>query len=213
MDSYNYVSSFYLLNNRHYHNINHINAMIKAVYLYGDPDKCLKSYFRDGSFAYVGLHKNLYDAILFHDIIYDIPNKLGSSNEELSAREYECFADVSRISPSDKRSTADMIRATEHHFDGTVYNDYLTNLLLDVDIVGLAAEWDGFLVDAKNVALEYMAHYPKTYVLNCRKQFLQNILDNQTLRYRVIDKNGALRDRAYWNIARFIDEWDDIYGG
>lgn len=208
MDSYNYVYPYYLGGNRHYHGLTHINKMINDVYLYGYPSETFQNYEESKGWCYQGLNKSLYDAILFHDIIYDIPAKSSLSNEARSASEYEAFAEAVGTEDSIIRKTSSLIKATEHHFDGTIYTDYLTNLLLDVDIIGFSESWESFLNDFHGVNKEYFSVYDKDYVLEKRKEFLKNIVDNKLLRYRVIDETGDRWNKAYWNISRLLEDWN-----
>jgi len=208
MESFQYIFELYALSGRHYHDINHIIKMLKGAYLYGDRSKIFDTAKTESDFTYYGLTRPLYDAILFHDVIYNIPAVNGESNEQLSANEYEVFAMDFGRRDKEIEQVSDMIRATEHHFDGTLYDDYLTNLLLDLDILGFADNWDIFLATQKLVDAEFLAHYPKEVVYQGRKSFLENIIDNDRLNYRVIDKGGIFRNKAYRNIHKLLINWD-----
>jgi len=211
MESFQYIFELYALSDRHYHDINHIIKMLKGAYLYGDRSKIFDTAKTESDFTYYGLTRPLYDAILFHDVIYNIPAMNGESNEQLSAEEYQTFAMDFGRRDKEIEQVSNMIRATEHHFDGTLYDDYLTNLLLDLDILGFADDWVCFAATQKLVDAEFLAHYPKEVVLQGRKDFLKNIVDNELLQYRVIDKNHIFRNKAYENIETLLFQWENIY--
>lgn len=196
-DAYQFV--FKSLNDplRHYHNWNHINRMLDAVYKYGNPKIVLDT---DGFIV-----RPLYEAILFHDIYYNAIPASSNSNEEISATVYSIFAESEGRPKSEIEHVVAMIRATEHHFDGTVYDDYLTNLLLDVDLISFTDDHDDFNETQDQLTAEFCHFYPEGYVISRRLDFLTDIYENKKLQFRVIDPSGALTDIAYTNLSFYLE--------
>lgn len=215
-EAYNHVMRKYFFDNRHYHGIEHINSMLKNCMIYGaeilDDTKN-------------GIDDAMYYAILFHDYIYDSHADQMIYNEVRSAHAWQqYFVDNTHdfedhdygYASNDEDycsfryddlfyQVTDMIKATAHHFDGTEYTDYRTNLLLDLDILGFADSFENFEKTQFEIDKEFHYHYDPALVAGKRKEFLQNILDNKLLKFRVIDHDGTLTARAYENIARLLN--------
>jgi predicted metal-dependent HD superfamily phosphohydrolase len=100
------------------------------------------------------------------------------------------------------------ILATEHHFDDTEYSNITTNLLLDMDLMAFQDDYEIFLKTQKEIDKEFLPFHAEEEVIDKRKKFLQNILENQTLRYRVIDPHGTLKGKAYRNIETYLNNGD-----
>ena len=204
MDLYNRVLPSYTKGREGwYHNIDHINQMLKKAAEYFDSN----------------IPENLYRAILYHDIIYYPVNKTEHSNEYWSALHFvgEVGASVDRmfLCSEDIDHVKQMILATEHHFDGTVYTDQMTNILLDLDVMGFADRSYRNFLDVQNLIHEeyFQAGYGLIELLNGRLKFLRNIVDNKLLIYRTDllgDKDQAT-NRAYYNINKLIDEYQQLY--
>lgn len=197
MDSYNYVLKKYLFDNRHYHDINHINKMLRDSFIYGDP-----KYTMDG---HGFLNPNLYDAILFHDYVYDTSPDKVFSNEYRSAIEYQDFH-TKYEKTTDRHQVMDMINATEHHFDGTEYTDYLVNFILDMDLMGFLDPYEKFKDTQILIDAEYSKWYDPELVQEKRIEFLQDILDNKKLRYRVLSEADKRAEWAYTNIKELLKD-------
>ncbi len=200
MDSYNYVLKNYFFDNRHYHDIHHINKMLLGAHVYGDP-----ALVSDG---FGSLNENLFDAIVFHDVYYDTtPGEKLASNEKMSATIYKQFhTDYKK--ENDASQVVEMILATEHHFDGTEYTSYFENLILDLDLLGFGDDWFSFLNTQKLIDREYEKWYDPKIVKEKRIEFLRDIFTNKTLRYRVIDPDGIMTKQAYRNIKELLEELD-----
>jgi predicted metal-dependent HD superfamily phosphohydrolase len=203
IDSFNYVFSTYTHPSRHYHDIGHLYSMLNWAYLFGDPNQTREA---DGKI----LKRELYDAIMFHDYVYAmVPDVL--SNEEKSARAYLEFVDTFKsANTSFATKVAGMIRATEHHFDGTDYDDYLTNLLLDIDLLAFTSLYDEFELTNEKIDREYIPTYGEKHTWRKRYAFLKNIHDGGLLRYRVIDADGGFAKAAYANMDRWLQENDHL---
>lgn len=207
-DPFQFVFPKYAFDNRHYHGINHITRMLGDAYRYGDHSKILV-----GAGAVSRLNDVLYEAILFHDIVWQPVSNDGISNEVLSADAYKKWAANCCLpkSPEHMTSVSLMIKATEFHFTDFVSNDYLTNLLLDLDIIGFADSYESFLNCQFLIDKEYLTVYDKNYLAKKRYQFLSNILEKQLLKFRVIDTEDYFKNKAYSNIRELLNEWDDLY--
>ena len=209
MEALQYVLPYYIEPHRHYHNINHITKMLKGVYQYGDKDKVFRQVRVVDDMITEEIYRPLYHAILFHDITYDIPNKSVRSNEQLSAAEYTHYACEEDISQEEMHQVVDMIEATEFHFTDKLYDDYYTNLLLDLDLLSFTDPYHQFVMTQNEIDKEYLTSYPREYVIQRRKDFLLDIRDK--IKYRVIDPSGALTNIAKSNISDILEEWDEIY--
>lgn len=143
----------------------------------------------------------LVEAIWRHDVFYHIPAK-DKSNEELSALHHE------HVSPRSLRAAA-AIRATEHHFDGSLYEDPIINLMLDLDIFSFSKPYMEFYQTNLNIDAEFEAFNPAQVVAEKRRAFLQSILDQNSLRYRILDDRTRLETIAYDNIHKYLK---DRYG-
>lgn len=198
-DPFYYVMKHYCAPERHYHGIEHITRMLKDAYRHGNKTAIVNG----GNVTW-----KLYDAILFHDVIYNIP-KAEQSNEELSALEYLDFFSRagydSTFHHQHGKEIANMIRATEHHFDGTVYDDYLTNLLLDLDLMSFTDDFDDFYKTQAKLDAEFLPYHPKHEVIYNRRKFLKDIYDYRTLKFRVVDNKEELTEKAYSNIRWLLN--------
>lgn len=199
------VLSSYMEPHRHYHNIDHIIRMLKGVYLYGERGKALLPHDYVGSV----IARPLYEAILFHDVIYR-PIKEAQTNEEMSAVAYTDYIETiygNSRTANQTQQVVDMIMATERHFDPSFStDDYLTNLLLDLDLLAFTDPYDDFYDTQAKIDNEYLSVYPEEYVTSKRIDFLNDILNERLLKFRVIDPSGVLTEIAYNNISRYLDE-------
>lgn len=196
-DAFQHVIRAYSNPLRHYHDFVHIQNMIIYAHMYGDPDHI----FGDDGF----LTRPLYHAIMFHDVHYEFVRSGAHSNEELSAAEYGVYAVKKGIPDDEVNRVVDMIHATEHHFAGTDYTDYLTNLLLDLDVLSFAEEHERFQQIQNDIDAEYLNFYPEELVYEKRIAFLTDIYKNKKLRYRVVDPTGVLTEIAYKNLSMYLD--------
>lgn len=182
---------------RHYHNFEHIHGMITEAHKYGDPAMI----FGDDGY----LTRPLYHAILFHDVHYEFVRSGKFSNEEMSAAQYGMWAVTQGIPDAEINQVVEMIHATEHHFDGTEYHNYFTNLLLDLDLMSFTSDHEEFQEIQENIDAEFLTFYPEDYVIEKRLAFLTDIYTNKKLKYRVIDPDGVLTDIAYKNLSFYLD--------
>ena len=99
-----------------------------------------------------------------------------------------------------------MILATAHHFDESTYDDYYTNILLDLDIMTFAYSYVGFKKINRAIASENLI-FGRAYedVVNGTIHFMKNIaLPNIT--FRVVPNKEEFKERAIDNIELYLSE-------
>ena len=191
MDAYQYVFPLYMKKNRFYHDIRHINKMIEGLYK-----------FRNR------INNHLYLAILFHDVVYDVPFDPEFSNEEKSVvifdNWYDEYGYPFTIDPNHIKS---LILSTEHHFDGKyVSHSADHDLMMDLDLLAFADPYPDFVRTQNDIDKEFFPFFEHDVVVQKRTEFLTNILENKTLKYHAIDTIGILTNMAYNNIEQYLKE-------
>ena len=183
---------------RKYHSNNHITNMMNL----------LDDHVRNVGGVTEEEEGILSDAILYHDVVYNIPSK-PCQNEIDSALYYRndmSKFDNSSLDENQIDRVVSLIVATAHHFDGTLYGDHLINLMLDFDIMSFVAPYNYFVETNKAIDAEYLAFLPAEEVHAGREKFLRSILKNRSLRYRALPSRAALEVIAYQNVARYLRE-------
>ena len=146
----------YTSKDRHYHNLEHIRSIFKAL---------------DG----IELSDALEFAIFYHDIIYDVES---NKNEELSAlfcknalRKLDVSNDI--ISKAIK-----IILDTKRHIPSINDSKYM----IDADIFYFSFEKDKYLETTKLIRQEYKIYDDKTYTKG-RVEFLKSLLSKEVIYY------------------------------
>lgn len=139
---------------RAYHNIKHIAALLKEM-------KACKTLIEDSD--------SFFFAIWFHDVVYKV---LRDNNEELSALEAKKYLSESSFSEERIEKVMRWIRATGRH-DGGEENDL--NLFLDADLSILGASTENYMHYAAQVRKEYTVA-PDIYYNAGRIKVLQHFL-------------------------------------
>ncbi|MDV6331380.1 hypothetical protein [Asticcacaulis sp. 201] len=176
------LSGVYGEPHRHYHTLTHIDAVIH------DLDRLAQAFVAPDEAAL---------ALFFHDVVYD-PAR--SDNEDRSA---EYLRDT--LPELDTTHAQSMIRATRHHRGDA---DPDTNLLLDIDMAILAADWPDYLAYARGVYREYLPVYGHdAYAAGRVALFLEPTLARTHL--FLTDAFAAGETTARENLNREIALWRD----
>ena len=139
---------------RHYHNFKHIGLMMDNLeYIY-------KPHLSEREYA------ALFDAILYHDIIYDARR---DDNEASSAQQY--LNDHQGQSRAFNSRVVDLIMATKDHCPPK--SDYSKKVIVDLDLAGLASR--NYIRHSKQIRKEY-AHATDLEWYCGRRQFLETFL-------------------------------------
>jgi predicted metal-dependent HD superfamily phosphohydrolase len=163
---------------RHYHTLAHIKAVVPHA-------ERLRERFRDLDGVLL--------ALFFHDVVYD------ASRQDNEA----CSADLMRglLPEIDTERAGAMIVATKHH---AATSDPDTNLLLDIDMSILGADWPDYLAYAEGVYREYLPVYGHdAYAAGRVALFLQPTLTRDTifLTPEFADRETAARENLHREIA------------
>jgi predicted metal-dependent HD superfamily phosphohydrolase len=146
---------FYGKENRFYHNLNHVLAVVA----------CCRKYAKN--------HKNFLEIILaawFHDIIY-APR--ARNNEALSARLFERIFKRTNMQSSMILRVKNYIFVTQKHLAN---KDYDISILIDADLEILSAPWPKYLKYCLNIRKEYSHLAAKDFKYG-RIKFLRNFLE------------------------------------
>jgi predicted metal-dependent HD superfamily phosphohydrolase len=141
-------------------------------------------------------------AILFHDIIYDVTRK---DNEEASANllyrvSRSCFLDVN-IS-----DVASLIMATTHT-GGLV--DKTDQFIADLDLLGLSAPYDEFVINVDNIKKEYLRSYTEEEYYHGRMKFLNDMLVRPSIYYLFKDRNKLAKENIIKEMWRLTEQQDE----
>lgn len=174
-----------------YHNWSHITRMINDAHRL---------------FPAVADSLHLNAAIFWHDAVYNVGAPAGH-NERDSAISFinEHKGDLSMYSLG---IVHDLIIATAHHFDGTVYDDNLTNIILDLDIMTFAYPYEEFKAINRLIASENLIPGRTTEdVVRGTINFLDSIaLPN--LKFRLVEGKEILINDAVKNIHHYLNEME-----
>jgi len=147
------IEKEYTDNRRHYHTLNHLNAMVKELVGYK---------FKFSNWDVVVF------AIAYHDVVY---NALKSNNEELSAE----FArnELTKITVPENLvvQCEQLILATKKH----AVIDFETNLFTDADLSILGASSEMYKLYTNQIRMEY-AIYPDLIYNPGRRKVLRHFL-------------------------------------
>lgn len=141
---------------RFYHTTNHLDSMV--------------DFLLENEYALENSTRVLW-AAMYHDAVY-IPSAPSGVNEELSAK----LAEVGLLDWPNYHWVRDAIKRTRDHQYDPEENDMDLAWFLDADLHKLAAPWDEFDLNNKNIELEYLTFYTQKQFLNGRKHFLSNFI-------------------------------------
>ena len=169
--------------NRHYHNLTHLDDLFLLL---------------DTFQVEVADLPVLACSIWYHDIIYDVQRK---DNEEQSALVAQQCLSGSRLSVKRIDQCIAQILATKTHELDT--DDPDTAYLLDFDLAVLARPWPAYLLYAQQIRQEYQI-YPDDPYLAGRKIALQRFLDRPYI-YKTESFRSKFEVLAKANIKREVE--------
>lgn len=181
---FNLLHDLYCEKHRAYHNLNHIESLLKLFRQFDE---------------YIEDRVCVFFAIWFHDAVYD-PQKNDNERRsaELAAR---CLREISL--PEEKISKIEkIILATEKHFCENLDPDGM--FFLDFDLAILGAESDIYDEYAKAIRREYSFVSDEDYKSG-RRRVLQNFLKRETIYFTDILRE-KFEAKARQNIEREILE-------
>lgn len=133
---------------RYYHNIDHIidgiNNLVTVFEFDSDDNSDLS-----GEFVF---------AWLFHDCVYKVPCS-ANGNEEDSANK---ALEVLETSPLDLKRIKDLILYTKHDVNPPI-EDYEANLIVELDLIGLASDSKEFKENSEKIRKEYSYYTDEEY--------------------------------------------------
>jgi len=181
------IKNLYNQPHRKYHNIKHINNMLRWV----EPHDRLHT---------------LLECIIYHDLQYTKKVSPPGLNEAMSISLYminklKMFFDSEpslRSANIDQEiiSVTEAINATAHHDKDQKHLSFLTQLVLDLDLQSFGQSREEFLEDSHNIRLELG---DKTF-LKGGKKFLQTLLKRKQLFYLKTDWEDQARSNISWRI-------------
>ncbi len=182
---FNELISNYSQKNRYYHNLKHIEIMLK----YADN-------YKDTNINY----ERLFFAICYHDVIY---NPYKHDNEEQSADFAKIHLELVGIESSLILKISKMILRTKEHALFDTQDDSETCLLLDFDLAILGSDEANYAAYSKQIRQEYK-FVPLFVYKKKRINVLNNFL-NQPQIYRTDYFIHNFEDKARRNIQSEIE--------
>jgi predicted metal-dependent HD superfamily phosphohydrolase len=192
---------------RHYHNLGHIEEMLKHV---------PKDHYEV---------EIILDAILFHDIVQSPTPSPSGLNEALSVAEYlsynaKALASNTPFGNNDgsleyERRVIEAITATSRHLEDQQFLTEVSKLVLDLDLSTFALPWEEYVVWKDKIEKENNAIYGSTlkkiyhddsfssFIKEKRAQFLQKLLKRHTIYYIKTEWEESARS----NIEKDIDSF------
>ncbi len=168
--------------NRHYHNLQHIHALLQLQEQY----------------AYMIRRPDIVQwAIFFHDLVYNV---LKSDNEEKSAIAAGKFLEQTNFATIDTELVMDYIRATKSHSGDD--NDGDLALFLDFDMAILGSPAATYRQYAQQIRKEYSI-YPDLVYNPGRRKVLTHFLQSPVFRTTVF--RDMYETQARQNIQEELD--------
>lgn len=179
---YTEIEKCYSSADRHYHNLNHIYALLHM----------------SDQFQHRLADKDVVDfAIFYHDIFY---NALRKDNEEKSAGLAYTRLEELRIPQVKRESVKIFIEATKKHQLEEVDNKNDLALFLDFDMAILAADWNEYVEYTRQIRKEYHL-YPDMLYNPGRKKFLINCLNSKFI-FHTSEFQNTCETQARQNMER-----------
>lgn len=184
-DFYQNLRELYSSKSRHYHNLNHIEALLKLS----------------------ETHRNLLEspktvdfAIWYHDAIY---NATKSNNEEKSAQLATKNIAALGVDESVIENCYKLIIATKSHQLSEDLNSFDAQFLLDIDLSILAAERNKYLEYTRQIRKEYKI-YPDLVYKPGRKKVLKHFLEMEHI-YKTELFRNQWENKAKENLKHELD--------
>lgn len=175
------ISEAYSSGNRHYHNLDHISALLISAKKYKDR---------------INDYDSLVFAIWFHDFVYQ---STATDNEEQSAEVAHRLLEKLQVSSERIRKVKQMILTTKNHMGLPEDADEDTKLLLDFDLKILGAERKDYITYTKQIRKEYWL-IPDVLFKPGRKKVLQKFLEAKFL-FKTNEFRTLYEKKARENIA------------
>jgi len=180
---FNEIASKYTSSCRHYHNLQHIQALL---------DLC------DNYAAQLMDADIVAFSVFYHDIIYNVLRK---DNEPRSAKIAVKRLQALSVLPEKIEQVKIFIEATQTHaITATVTHTGDLQLFLDFDMSILGAGWAAYEAYTQQVRLEYRIYPDKIYYPG-RKQFLQHCLQTEHIFQTAVFRD-SYEARARENMAK-----------
>lgn len=151
---FNQIVKNYSSSRRHYHNLDHVATMLQTA-----------AEYKDQTTDYDAVRF----AIWFHDVVY---KALKDNNEEKSAK--LAVKQLKKIDfPAHRiQKVSDLILKTKTHMIRDEHEDFDTQLLLDVDLMTLGAEFNDYKEYTLKIRKEYRLVPNKVYRVGRQKVLL-----------------------------------------
>lgn len=180
-DLWKEIEQHYSTSSRPYHNLKHLEFMLKLALQYRDQIKDPDS---------------LMFAIFYHDFIYEVGNK---NNEQKSAdMASERLAQLGLSDEKIKRVSQQVVATRHHQTNG----DSDTRFLLDSDLAVLGAEAKAYQEYARNIQKEY-SRYTGFLYRRGRQKVLQYFLDRERI-FHTDDFHRKYEQQARHNLQQEI---------
>lgn len=176
------ITEAYSSPKRHYHNLQHIEALLKMCNQYAS---------RLDNKVAVDL------AIFYHDIIYRASS---NDNEAQSAVLAGERLQELGVPGNIIRDVKLFIEATKHHQVGEAANRHDLAYFLDFDMSILAAPADEYMEYTRNIRKEYRL-YPDILYYPGRKKFIRSTLDNEYI-FHSNEFRTSMEARARGNLEK-----------
>ena len=156
------VISLYSSPKRHYHNLDHIEALLR---LYGRHEQLLNA------------PNAVNFAIWYHDAIY---NASKNDNEKKSAELAQRHLSSMGVAQKTINQCSQLIMATKNHELPEVMSSFDIKFFLDIDLSILASTRKAYMEYTKQIRREYSI-YPDFLYYKGRKKVLQHFLNMETI--------------------------------
>ena len=159
---WNFILRSYSEKNRHYHNLDHIFAMLSQL---------------DITTSNETIKSKLEWAIWFHDIVYQSRRK---DNEKASAEIAQKILTALEVEASLAEEVYQLILYTADHMDPSIPESEEIDLLLDLDLMILGSDIDIYCTYAKAVRKEY-GWVPALLYKKGRRKVLESMLQSEKI--------------------------------
>ncbi|WP_210465721.1 HD domain-containing protein [Rufibacter roseolus] len=164
---------------RHYHNLWHIEAMLRLAEEYQTT---------------LGSPNLVKFAIFYHDAVY---RSTRSDNEEKSAQMACARVQELGISLTEANTVVEMILATKTHESS---HNHDVSYLLDFDLSILGAPWDAYLQYSRQIRKEYSL-YPDFLYNSGRQKVLRHFLEKESI-FQTAFFKAKLEGQARQNLEK-----------
>lgn len=178
---YQELTSLYNSKNRIYHNLNHIEALLK---------------FSEEYKHLLNSPETIDFTIWYHDAIYDASK---SNNEEKSAELAKLHLTQLGLSKQLIENCYKLIIATQTHTLNNSLNSFDAQFLLDIDLSILAAERKQYIEYTQQIRKEYKMH-PDSLYNEGRKKVLKHFLEMENI-YKTELFQNLWEEKAKENIS------------